>query len=117
MTLFIDTTDNDLVKITLLVKDKKFSKQWRTRRLSETLMPQISALIEKNKKKISDLKKIIVVRGPGFFSRVRTGVATALAYGLNIRVAGVEVGQKEKKFSRLVLPFYQKPPNITKSKR
>ena len=62
MTLFIDTTDNDLVKITLLVKDKKFSKQWRTRRLSETLMPQISALIEKNKKKISDLKKYLLLQ-------------------------------------------------------
>lgn len=123
MILFIDSTDNDLIQIGLLLGEKFATKQWRTKFLSKTLLPQISSLLKKYKHDFSDIKKIVVVRGPGFFSRTRSGIATAnaLAYALGIPMAGVKASQVPKDFQKLdklkwqkiVLPYYEKAPNIT----
>lgn len=127
MTLFIDTTDNDLVRIALTLNRKIISKEWQTKFLSRTLMPEIAKLLKKNKRSFSDIKKVVVVRGPGFFSRTRTGVAVAnaLAFGLNVPIAGIKRSQvptelmtfKHLKFSKSVMPYYDKAPNITRPKR
>lgn len=116
MILFIDTTDNDFAKIALITGKKVVSKTWQTKRLSETLMPIISSLLKRQKVKFQDLHKIVVVKGPGFFSRLRTGVATAnaLAFALNIPVAGTKRGFLKLKFQNQVLPYYSAKPNITK---
>lgn len=127
MTLFIDTTDNDSVRVALILNGEVISKEWHTKFLSKTLMPETAKLLKKNKRKFTDVKKVVVVRGPGFFSRTRTGVgvANALAFGLNVPVAGIKKSQipsdlmtfKQLKFSKSVLPYYDKAPNISKPKR
>ncbi|MBI2356032.1 MAG: tRNA (adenosine(37)-N6)-threonylcarbamoyltransferase complex dimerization subunit type 1 TsaB [Candidatus Doudnabacteria bacterium] len=127
MILFIDTTDNDFVRIGLVRNSKFITKQWQTRKLSETLMLEIKKFLSRQKVNFQDIKRIVVVVGPGFFSRTRTGVATAnaLAFALAIPVAGIKQNQIPKdplKFNRLkyknsVLPYYEKAPNITKPKR
>ncbi|MBI4049621.1 MAG: hypothetical protein HY395_02275 [Candidatus Doudnabacteria bacterium] len=117
MTLFIDTTDNDLVTIGLINK-KIAKKTWQTKWLSETLLPTIERFLKLQRVKFQGLKKIVVVVGPGFFSRIRTGVATAnaLGYALNIPIAGVRQGFRRLKFGKAALPYYAKFPNITRSK-
>ena len=123
MILFIDTTDNDLVKIGLAAGQKFWTKTWQTKRLSETLTPEIKKLLKRQKSAFQDIKKIVVVAGPGFFSRARTGVATAnaLAYALNVKVAGIKRSQvpqspsgfKRVKYKNFTLPYYERAPNIT----
>ena len=58
---------------------------------SEKLLPTISKLLKRAKKKWSDIKRIIVVNGPGPFSAVRIGVtdANVLGFALKIPVFGI----------------------------
>ncbi|PIR94386.1 hypothetical protein COT97_01615 [Candidatus Falkowbacteria bacterium CG10_big_fil_rev_8_21_14_0_10_39_11] len=60
---------------------------------SERLLDEIEKIIKKDKNELSDLGRIIVVIGPGDFSALRIGVATAnaLAYSLGIEVVGVRL--------------------------
>ncbi len=77
------------------------------------------------------LKRVIVVRGPGPFTAVRTGIiiANTLSYARNIPVVGSTsaipltdqrvlalTARPAPKTHRLVRPFYGKAPNITKPK-
>lgn len=104
---------------------------------SELLLKTIIGLLNAAKATLSTLVRIIVADGPGDFSALRTGIATAnsLAYALNIPVAGVHViknfeNEKEKlqwllnvaklrkkQFSmkELVIPKYDREPNIRNS--
>lgn len=58
---------------------------------SEKLLPAISKLLKRAKKKWNDLKRIIVVNGPGPFSAVRIGVTDAniLGFALKIQVFSI----------------------------
>lgn len=58
---------------------------------SEKLLPAILKILKRAKKKWSDLKRIIVVNGPGPFSAVRIGVTTAnvLGFALGIPVFSI----------------------------
>ena len=58
---------------------------------SETLMPMIEAALKHSATKLSDLDLIAVTLGPGSFTGVRIGVASAkgLAFTGNIPVVGV----------------------------
>lgn len=47
---------------------------------SETLMPLIKDLLEKNKLSISDIEAFVCDIGPGSFTGIRIGVATAMAF-------------------------------------
>ena len=47
---------------------------------SETLMPLIKELLEKNKLTISDIVAFVCDIGPGSFTGIRIGVATAMAF-------------------------------------
>jgi len=44
---------------------------------AENLLPNIQKLLKKNKKTFADIKNLIVVKGPGSFTGLRIGVATA----------------------------------------
>ncbi|NQU77581.1 tRNA (adenosine(37)-N6)-threonylcarbamoyltransferase complex dimerization subunit type 1 TsaB [Candidatus Falkowbacteria bacterium] len=98
---------------------------------SEALLPAIAKFLPKNK--IKELEGIIVVSGPGAFTSLRIGItiANTLAYALKIPIVGIKqtefknledlakIGQtrlKKLKSRKLVKPFYNKEPNITKSK-
>lgn len=129
MVLFIDTTDFESVRIALVQKQNVLEKFWRVeKQASETLLKKIQELFKKKKVKFQDLKKIVVVKGPGPFSRTRTGVvvANALAYALNIPSAGIKKSQIPKELPKLsqlkfkkqnLKPFYSKHANITKPKK
>lgn len=128
MTLLFDTTNPEAVWFALIDKGELVSESsWTTNRdLSERLVPEMNAFLKKRKMNIKDLDKLAVVRGPGHFSCLRTGVATAnaLAYGLRIPVTGVDAHEKTDfkridaaKGQKTILPFYGKEPNISKPKK
>lgn len=58
---------------------------------SERLMPHIAELVEKADKKKTDIQAIAVSIGPGSFTGLRIGLATAkaLAYALKVPIVGV----------------------------
>lgn len=58
---------------------------------SESLMPLIKDILEKNKLHLSDIDGIICDIGPGSFTGIRIGVATAKAFvdSLNMKYTGV----------------------------
>lgn len=101
---------------------------------SEKLLPAIDKLLRKNKAKPMDLRGVAVVTGPGGFSSLRVGLATAnaLGYALKIPVVGVKVNEfedlddlnkigwsrlKKVKVGEIVVPFYGREPNITHVKK
>lgn len=88
MILFIDTHD-ELITIALKNKEDLFIKT----KVSEYAhsvytMPMIEEIFKENNLNIKDLKKIIVVNGPGSFTGIRIGlsIAKTLAYALNISI-------------------------------
>lgn len=80
--------------------------------------------------KPQDIEGIIVYQGPGPFTgiRVAIAIANALSFALDVPIAGIknisdpDVLLKEglfvlrKKSKKLITPFYNKPPNVTKPK-
>ena len=116
-------------KIEKIVTIKKPFKQ------TELLLKNISSVVDFKK-----LKGIIVNQGPGEFSALRIGISTAnaLAFALGLPIVGIclkadlEATEKEKiellwqvgkskitkvKSSKIILPYYDKEPNITLSKQ
>ena len=91
MILFIDTHD-ELITIALKNKDDIYEKQ----KLSEYkhsvyTMPMIEEIFNESNTDIKDLKKIIVVNGPGSFTGIRIGlsIAKTIAYALNIDIVTI----------------------------
>lgn len=58
---------------------------------SERLLPKMVDLLEKNGVDIKDIDKVVVTIGPGSFTGIRIGVATAnaISLGLEIPVVGI----------------------------
>jgi tRNA A37 threonylcarbamoyladenosine modification protein TsaB len=84
----------------------------------------VKKFLKANKLAMTDVAKIAVRVGPGYFSRVRSGVvaANALAYALNVKIVPVKgevsIKQIEKASGQgMVAPVYGGKPNITKPKR
>lgn len=133
MILIIDTSSRDTIFIGL-GKDKTFlakSNLQAKSKQAEKLLPQIEKIITTAKKKLSDIKGIAVVSGPGSFTALRIGVVTAntLSYGLDIPVVEIrhqefksreelleisKVKLKKVTSINLIEPFYGKEPSITK---
>ncbi|MFA5359345.1 MAG: tRNA (adenosine(37)-N6)-threonylcarbamoyltransferase complex dimerization subunit type 1 TsaB [Patescibacteria group bacterium] len=124
MTLYINTTQNNLVEIALKNKGKfivvKKFKSDRTQ--AEKLLPAIEKLLKTNKIKLSNLKGIEVANGGDSFTSLRIGVVTAnaLAYALNIAVAGDngknKIVRSGKRSFKVVNPAYNREPDITEKK-
>lgn len=112
MNLLIDTVQKGLLKLELQAGGKTVAKlEKNTDELSEEFLPEIQKFLRKQKVEPQDLSKIFVNPGPGGFSSTRTGVAVAnaLAFALNIPL----VDSKSGKVKEVVLPKYEKEPNIT----
>lgn len=108
----MDTTNWDTAVVGLrndsgLVVDKSQFDAGKS--LSEKLLAQIDALLEKNSVGKGELTGISVVPGPGSFTGTRIGIAVAngIGYALGIPVNG----QVEP-----VIPVYDKEPAITPAK-
>mgnify|MGYP001569023038 CR=1 FL=1 len=105
MELYIDTTEQGKIKLCIMDGAAVLSKsETHTPKISESLLMAIQKLLKKNKIQLRDLKKILVNPGPGGFSSTRTGVATANALNFALGI------------DQIVLPRYDKAPNITRPK-
>ena len=106
MILSIDASDPEIVRLTLINGKKNLAHIFHCERnISEQLIPEIQKFFQKQKIKLSELKKIQTQPGPGHFSRLRTILATANA--LNY---GLWTGQ------RVLVAHYDQAPNITLKK-
>lgn len=105
MILCIDTSDSQKTIIGLKTKDSKLVDEVTAERKygSQVILPQITKILKKNKKKLSDLTTIEVNVGPGSYTGLRVGlaVANALAWALKLPING-------KKKGELVYPIYEK---------
>ncbi|NUM25200.1 MAG: tRNA (adenosine(37)-N6)-threonylcarbamoyltransferase complex dimerization subunit type 1 TsaB [Candidatus Buchananbacteria bacterium] len=134
MIMIINTADEAKVFVGLvndakLVSAKRFLARHRQ---AEKLLVAIDKILKQNKVTLSDLTGVAVVTGPGPFTALRIGVVTAntLAWSLQCPVLGIKndeftndrslaklVSEKMKHQQRgIVVPFYNKEPNITKKK-
>ena len=90
--LAIDTSANH-VSVALLMNNKqvRYTQQEMDRGQGEALIPLIQNLLKGAQKTMADLTGVAVAVGPGSFTGVRIGIATARAIGmaLNIPVYGV----------------------------
>ena len=119
MTLIIDTSDNNIVRL-FLEKDNKILKKKlfsASRRQSERLLPAIDSFLKSNDFCLKDIKKIKVVNKGDSFTSLRIGVLTAnaLAYALGIRVdvfEGKNTKVKKLKDFNIVIPDYNYDPDI-----
>lgn len=133
MILYIDTSKPE-TKIALYNKSQLVAeKTWLSdKNQSEELLSEIEKILKRNKIKKSDLKKILIVNGPGSYTGLRVGLSTAnmLAYSLGIEIIGIAAGIKintltklleanASVFSKPIMPIYRYQPKITvpKSRR
>ena len=132
MYLYIDTTEKDSFDIALIDKERVIKKKTvkSHRKHSEKLLKSIEDILKSAKMRLKDVLGIIVVRGPGSFTSLRIGIATAnaLAFGLGIPIKGIDKSFnyttitpklffKKSQNLRIVLPSYGREPDITLSKK
>lgn len=137
MILLIDTSDFSVITVALaqsdgsLVLKKKMKTSWQQ---SEKILPIIDQLLSVKKVDKRKISGVAVVSGPGGFTSLRVGIATAnaLAYGLNVPVVGLprdefkDFGIFSAKAARLlsrkktgifITPAYGSEPHITTPKK
>jgi len=88
--LYIDTTDNQKVTVSINQDAKKTLTVSAKLLRAQAVLPAIVKLLQKNKLTLKDLTEIKVNTGPGSYTGIRVGlsVANALAYSLGIPVNG-----------------------------
>lgn len=106
---------------------------------SEKLLPKLDKILKKNgarlgrKAKLADIEGIFVNVGPGSYTGLRVGIATANALGFSLNIPLVGIKEQEiknnnlagvgfKKFQKgkvedQLLPVYFSKPKITKPKK
>ncbi len=92
MKLLALDTSTEFLSLALQLGDKTYVHyQHAGNASSELILPQIQALLEEAKVKLSDLDGIAFGAGPGAFTGVRIacGVAQGLGFGANLPVVGV----------------------------
>ena len=120
MTLYINTTTKDLVKIAIKdgkreVAIKEFEAEYCQ---AEKLLPAIDKMLSNKKVELSDLTKIEVANKGESFTSLRVGILTANALGYALGIPVVESGKKVIKAGKfsVIKPIYNQEPNITKKK-
>jgi len=132
MILFINTSRIDLIDVKLITDGRILASAENRQpyRQSELLLTGKAGKLE-----IGNLTAVAVISGPGAFSALRLGVATAnaLAWGLGVPVMELttaEVNNQKSLIKNLKLktkkagskfkaikPKYGREPNITKTKK
>lgn len=98
------------------------------RQLAETIHTKIKQLLEEKGSTLSDLKGVVVYRGPGSFTGLRIGVSVANALSDSLRIPIVSSTGNSWRVEGLaklsaddneviVQPMYGASPHITKQKR
>jgi tRNA A37 threonylcarbamoyladenosine modification protein TsaB len=136
MILIINTCPKEYFEI--ITSEKK--GEHKTKKIAgkfnqaEKLVPAVAKIIDKTKAGTKGLRGLGVVAGPGGFTAVRIGVATAnaLAYSLKLPlvslraddfednadlVAKVYIKLAKSPKGKLVMPIYDREPNITMAKK
>ncbi|MFA6428056.1 MAG: tRNA (adenosine(37)-N6)-threonylcarbamoyltransferase complex dimerization subunit type 1 TsaB [Candidatus Buchananbacteria bacterium] len=134
MYLIINTILPDQVVLYLANQVKLLKQESIKAKRSQTekLLPAVANFLAKQKIAWSKVKAIGVVNGQGSFTSVRLGIMTAnaLGYAFNIPVIQILIKEeltpqllkkfiqqtKKAKGFKLVLPLYNREPNITKPK-
>jgi tRNA threonylcarbamoyladenosine biosynthesis protein TsaB len=119
MILKIDTTKGVQVEIR---DEKKIICQFENsakNNQSEQLLLSIKKALRSARIKLGEIKKIEVANRGGSFTSLRIGVATANALGYALQIPVVPLGNKKVRSleSKLVLPEYDREPNITAKKK
>ncbi|MFH1326363.1 MAG: hypothetical protein ABIH48_02745 [Candidatus Falkowbacteria bacterium] len=141
MTLYINTTDSEIMTVALgdkgvlMAKSRVKAKYQQSEKLLKTIDKLLGSLcLNLNSRRskpcvtgvgrgkvqraldLSQIKGIVVVNGSGPFSATRIGVATAnaLAYGLNISVVGIKANEFEN-IDELIKKGYQRVKNCKKN--
>ncbi len=94
--LFIDTTNNQSIRVGLVVDDKKdIRDQVIDYRRAQVVLPLVETLLQEHTLTLKDLTAIEVNPGPGSFTGIRVGVtiANTLGYLLKIPLNGKKVGE------------------------
>jgi len=131
MYLFIDTADLQNLTVALIEKGQILIQKTISAKYQqvEKLLPTIDQILKKTKISIKKIQGIVVVSGPGPFTAIRIGIATAnaLAFSLNVPVISFlkddfnsleDLAKKlietklAKNISQLAVPTYGKEPNI-----
>lgn len=130
MILYIDTSTEE-TKIALYKSSQLLAeKVWLSaKNQSEELLFETDKLLKSLKLVKADIKKIVVVSGPGSYTGLRVGLSTAnaLAMTLNVEIVGIKQGLNQQSFKRIlvskngqfdkaVMPVYLRKPKITKAK-
>ena len=118
MTLYIDTSKNNLIYLALkkdneLILEKKITAQYSQ---AEKLLPGIDKLLKSANSDITKIKKIIVANSGEGFTALRVGIITAnaLSFALNISVFSSDDKQIKSDYDfNIIKPKYKKEPNIT----
>lgn len=115
--LFIDTVSQTGVSAAIKRGNKLIAERFWTgdRQQAEQLLPGILELLTEQKLNWSDLSAIQVANQGGSFTSLRIGVVTAnaLAYALNLPVAGTSGQSLQSDGYQIVEPEYSGQPNIT----
>ncbi len=131
MYLIINTTLKQRVQLILADQEIVEDRIWDVeRKQAEQLLTYLDLMLRQNGVQTVDIQGIGVVTGPGSFSSLRIGitVANTLGFALKLKVVGIKANQfesseelvkkvmdklKKTKKGALILPFYNKQPNIT----
>lgn len=101
--LFIDTSSNQEIIVTVKINDKEYSKKEKVGlQKAQVVLPMIDILLKKHKLKMSDIGSIKVNTGPGSFTGIRVGVSIANALGFALKIP-----INEKKVGEFVFPIYE----------
>lgn len=123
-------TDNPKAELGLYHGDRRLNYQtWQAHRLlAESIHIKIAEILKTSGINLSEINGIVVYQGPGSFTGLRIGisVANALAYGLDVPIAGSTGAKWQQAAAKKlisdpknlpIVPDYRQDPHITKQKK
>ncbi len=126
MILLIDSSGYEQLHFALITDKVKQQKFKITYPETEKTLSYLEKFLKTNKTKLDQVRKIVVISGPGSFTGIRVGVSMALAFSFakNIPLYAIEGTDVPKKLSELTTmklkkvnsefdPAYGAEPNIT----